>query len=94
MLMVNTGQPTMGSTLFLESFTKVFLGALMLRMGRTNVVGTFVGVVLMAMLVNGLTQMGTPSYGSQIITGVLLVVGVTLTSLVQRRYQNAIRLES
>jgi ribose transport system permease protein len=93
MLMVSSGQPTIGSTLFLDSFTKLFLGALFIKMGKTNIAGTFVSVIMMAMLVNGLTQMGSPSFISQIITGILLVIGVTLTSILHRRYLNSMQLE-
>lgn len=94
MFMVSSGQPTIGSTLFLDSFTKILLGALMLKIGKTNMIGTFVGVLFMAMLVNGLTQMGLASYISQIITGFLLIIGVTLTTIIQRNYQkNALQLE-
>ncbi len=93
MLMVNSGQPTMGSTLFLESFTQLFLGALLFRLGKTNMLGTFVGAILISMLSNGLTQLGTPSYIAQIITGILLVIGVTISSLSQRKLQSSLRLE-
>lgn len=94
MLMVSSGQPTMGSTLFLDSFTKILLGALLLKVGKTNMIGTLVGVLLMAMLVNGLTQMGLASHISQIITGILLIIGVMLTTFIQRRYQrNALQLD-
>lgn len=94
MFMVSSGQPTIGSTLFLDSFTKILLGALMLKIGKTNMIGTFVGGLFMAMLVNGLTQMGLASYISQIITGFLLIIGVTLTTIIQRNYQkNALQLE-
>ena len=93
MLMVSSGQPTIGSNLFLNSFTKLFLGAMLIKVGKTNVFGTMVGTILMAMLVNGLSQMGTSSYISQIITGSLLVVGVAISSVLQKRRQNALRLE-
>jgi ribose transport system permease protein len=94
MLMVNSGQPTIGSTIFLDSFTKLFLGAMLFKIGKTNVFGTLVGAILLAMLVNGLTQLGTPSYISQIVTGALLIVGVTITSLLKRRRQHALMLNA
>lgn len=93
MLTASSGQPTLGSNLFLNSFTKLFLGAMLFKLGKPNILGTFVGAILMAMLVNGLSQMGTPSYISQIITGLLLIVGVSITSILQRKRQNALQLE-
>ena len=85
LLTVNSGQPTIGSTIFLDSFTKLFLGAMLFKIGKTNVLGTLVGAILMAMLTNGLTQMGASSYVSQIVTGLLLIVGVALSSIVQKK---------
>ncbi len=93
MFMASAGQPQLGSNLFLESFTKLFLGAMLYKIGKTNILGTFVGAILIAMLVNGLSQIGTPTYISQIVTGALLVVGVVITSIVQRKKQNALQLE-
>lgn len=92
MFKMSSGQPQLGSSLFLNSYTKIFLGALLAKLGKTNMVGTFVGAVLMSMLSNGLTQLGTPSYVSQIITGVLLVVGVAITSIVQKKRENLLKL--
>ncbi len=93
MFKTSAGQPQMGSSLFLNSYTKIFLGALLVKLGKTNVVGTFVGTILMAMLTNGLAQIGTQAYVQQIITGILLVVGVVVTSVVQRHHENALKLE-
>lgn len=92
MFKMSSGQPQLGSSLFLNSYTKIFLGALLAKLGKTNVVGTFIGSVLMSMLSNGLTQLGTPSYVSQIITGILLVAGVAITSIVQKRHANLLNL--
>jgi ribose transport system permease protein len=93
MMLRGAAMPTIGSNLFLESFTKIFIGATLYKLGKTNVLGTFVGAVLMAMLVNALAKFGAPSYMQQIITGVLLIVGVTITSVLQRRRQRALQLQ-
>ena len=94
MFKMGSGQPQLGSSLFLNSYTKIFLGALLVKLGKTNVVGTFVGALLMAMMTNGLAQLGTASYVQQIITGILLVIGVVITSIVQKRHENALKLEA
>jgi ribose transport system permease protein len=93
MMLRGAAMPTIGSNLFLESFTKIFIGATIYKLGKTNILGTFIGAVLMAMLVNGLAKVGAPSYMQQIITGVLLIFGVTITSVLQRRRQRALQLE-
>jgi ribose transport system permease protein len=93
MMLRGAAMPTIGSNLFLESFTKIFIGATVFRLGKTNILGTFTGAVLMAMLVNGLVKLGAPSYMQQIITGILLLIGVVITSLLQKRRQSALQLE-
>jgi ribose transport system permease protein len=93
MMLRGAAMPTIGSNLFLESFTKIFIGATVFKLGKTNILGTFTGAVLMAMLVNGLVKLGAPSYMQQIITGILLLIGVVITSLLQKRRQRALQLE-
>ena len=80
-----SGQPKMGSAFFLDGFTVVFLGAMVLKLGKTNVVGTFLGGILLAMIVNGLTLMGGSFATSQIIKGLLLVVGIIMVAIGQRK---------
>lgn len=80
-----SGQPKMGSSFFLDGFTTVFLGAMIIKLGKTNVIGTFVGALLLAVLVNGLTMMGSSFATSQIIKGLLLVLGVVVVSVAQKR---------
>ncbi len=84
-LVYGSGQPKMGSAFFLDGFTTVFLGAMVMKLGKTNVVGTFAGAVLLALLVNGLTMLGASFAISQIIKGGLLVLGVVIVSVDQER---------
>jgi ribose/xylose/arabinose/galactoside ABC-type transport system permease subunit len=85
-----SGQPKMGSSFFLDGFTTVFLGAMFIKLGKTNVVGTFFGALLLAILVNGLTMMGSSFATSQIIKGLLLVLGVIVVSVAQKRKRGKI----
>ena len=80
-----SGQPKMGSSFFLDGFTVVFLGAMVLKLGKSNVVGTFLGGIMLAMIVNGLTLMGANFAASQIIKGMLLVVGIVMVAFGQKR---------
>lgn len=84
-IVYGSGQPKMGSAFFLDGFTTVFLGAMIMKLGKTNVVGTFSGAVLLAILVNGLTMLGASFAISQIIKGLLLVLGVIIVSVAQER---------
>lgn len=80
-----SGQPKMGSAFFLDGFTVVFLGAMVLKLGKTNVVGTFLGGIMLAMIVNGLTLMGATFAVSQITKGLLLVIGIVMVAFGQRK---------
>lgn len=80
-----SGQPKMGSSFFLDGFTVVFLGAMVLKLGKTNVVGTFLGGIMLAMIVNGLTLMGGSFAASQIIKGILLVIGIVMVAFGQKK---------
>lgn len=85
MMVYGSGQPKMGSAFFLDGFTVVFLGAMIMKLGKTNVLGTFAGACLLAILVNGLTMVGASFATSQIIKGVLLVLGVVIVSVSKER---------
>lgn len=80
-----SGQPKMGSSFFLDGFTVVFLGAMVLKLGKTNVVGTFLGGIMLAMMVNGLTLMGASFATSQITKGLLLVIGIVMVAVGQKK---------
>ena len=85
-----SGQPKMGSSFFLDGFTTVFLGAMAIKLGKTNVIGTFLGAIMLAMIVNGLTLMGSSFATSQIVKGVLLVVGIVMVAFAQKQRRGKI----
>lgn len=80
-----SGQPKMGSAFFLDGFTTVFLGAMILKLGKTNVLGTLFGAILLAVLVNGLTMIGATFALSQSIKGILLVIGVAVVARAKKK---------
>ena len=50
----------------------------MLKLGKPNVLGTLVSVVLLAALVRGGALLGWPDSFFQIMKGVLLLIGIAL----------------
>jgi ribose transport system permease protein len=48
------------------------------------VFGTLIGVLILGVLTNGLTQLRIDSYIQQILTGAIIVLAVTLSSLSRR----------
>lgn len=80
-----SGQPSMGSSFFLNGFTIVFLGAMVMRLGKTNVIGTFIGALVLSSLTSGLTMQGTGFAVGQVIKGLLLIMGVTVVTIYRRK---------
>src|SRR5579859_3191146 len=69
----------------LESITAVVLGGTSLFGGRGNVLGTLVGAIIVSVFRNGLLLMGLPTIYQLLITGVLVIVAVSVDQLSQRR---------
>jgi simple sugar transport system permease protein len=69
----------------LDVLAAVVLGGANIFGGSGSLAGTFMGVALLAMLGNGLTLIGISSYWNDVVIGIVLLVGVTFSSL-QRMY--------
>lgn len=80
-----SGQPSMGSSFFLNGFTIVFLGAMALKLGKANMVGTFIGALVLSSLTSGLTMLGSGFAVGQVIKGLLLIMGVAVVTAYRRR---------
>ena len=81
---LSTAHPTQGEGLMLQAIAAVFLGMTLSEEGQPNVIGTLIGVLILGVLANGLTQMQIDTYIQQILTGVIIILAVTLSSLSQR----------
>jgi len=70
----------------LDVIAAVVLGGANIMGGSGSLLGTCLGVALLAMLGNGLTLIGMSSYWNNVMVGLVLLVGVTI-SAVQRNLQ-------
>ncbi|MBA3871435.1 MAG: ABC transporter permease [Anaerolineae bacterium] len=68
----------------LESITAVVLGGTSLFGGRGNVLGTLIGAIIVSVFRNGLLLMGIPSIYQLLITGILVIMAVSVDQLSQR----------
>ncbi|MEM8656515.1 MAG: ABC transporter permease, partial [Pseudomonadota bacterium] len=62
----------------------VFLGMTMSRQGEPRVLYTLVGVLILGILDNGLTQMQVDSYIREILVGLIVISAVAVASLSKR----------
>ncbi len=79
-----SANPNQGDPLMLNAIAAVFLGMTMNEEGEPHVLATFVGVLILGVLANGLTQLQINSYIQQIVTGILIVLAVGLSRLSKR----------
>lgn len=75
------GDPNAGQTENLDAITAVVLGGTSLFGGRGVILGSLAGAIVVGVLRNGLTLMGVPSVYQVLITGILVIVAVTVDQL-------------
>ncbi|MCE1253850.1 MAG: ABC transporter permease [Anaerolineae bacterium] len=80
----SVGDPNAGTDGNLNSITAVVLGGTSLMGGRGNLLGTLVGAIIIGVIINGLTLMGIPSIFQMLITGILIILAVTVDVLSHR----------
>jgi ribose transport system permease protein len=82
---LTVGDPTVAVGLELDIIAAVVIGGGSLSGGQGSILGTMIGVFIMAFLRNGSTMMGWPNYIQEIIIGVIIVAAVTLDQFRYRR---------
>ena len=84
---IGSGQPQAGDSLTLSSFADAILGKAVKREADFNVVGTFVGVVTVAVGFNGLALLGVPAFAQFLFQGLILIIAVALSTVARRLSQ-------
>jgi fructose transport system permease protein len=79
------GDPKAGQTDNLDSITAVVLGGTSLFGGRGAVLGSLIGALIVGIFRNGLQLMGVPSIYQILITGILVILAVTVDQMSRRR---------
>ncbi len=78
---LGSGTTSAADSYLLTAFAAVFLGSATMRDGEFHVLGTFVGVLIIAFGFNGLNIFGAPTFSQYIFQGAILIVAVGLASL-------------
>ena len=73
---VDSAQPTLGSGYELDAIAAVALGGTSMSGGRGKITGTIAGVLIIAVLNNGLNIMNVSSYYQEVIKAIVILVAV------------------
>lgn len=76
---IGTGQVDAGGPLLMDAVAAAFVGYSVFGAGKPNVLGTFIGAVLIGVILNGLTMLNLPYYAYDIIKGSVLLLALALT---------------
>jgi fructose transport system permease protein len=81
----NVGDPNAGQTDNLDAITAVVLGGTSLFGGRGTIIGTLIGALIIGVVRNGLVLMGVASTYQILITGILVILAVSVDQIARKR---------
>lgn len=73
---LGSAQPTLGDGYELDAIAAVALGGTSMNGGRGRIWKTFVGVLIIAVLNNGLNILGVSSYYQNVVKGIVILIAV------------------
>jgi ribose transport system permease protein len=84
------GQSSVGLDYLLPALVGAFLGSTTIKPGRVNVWGTLVGVIILAVGISGIQQVGAAFFVEPLFNGATLIVAIGIAGYAQRR-RSAVR---
>lgn len=75
------GIPFAAANYNMTALSAVILGGAALTGGKGTILGTFLGIMVIAVLQNGMTMMGVGSYWQDIIIGLVLVISISIDAI-------------
>lgn len=76
---------TAGTGLDLKVTSSVIIGGASLQGGEGTVLGSFLGCLLMAIIVNALTLLGVDVYWNTLVIGATLLLAVLIDTIAKKR---------
>lgn len=84
-----SGNPVNGTGLELQAVTAVFLGGAATAGGKGTIFGTFLAVILVGVLNNGMNLLGFNTFVQRVALGLLLIAAVAISQWRQARAERA-----
>ena len=75
---LNNAEPVIGGSFPLDTIAAVIIGGTSLFGGEGTLAGTFIGVLILATLLNGMNLLGIPSLWQALVTGMLILTMIAL----------------
>jgi simple sugar transport system permease protein len=82
---IGTGQVSAGAPLLMDAVAAAYIGYAMFGARKPNVVGTFLGSILIGIILNGLTMMNVPYFAQDIIKGSILIAALAFSFAKRKR---------
>ena len=73
---LNSAQPQAGQLYELTAIAAVVIGGASLSGGKGSIIGTFIGVLILGVIQNGLSILNVPSYYQYILIGSIIIISV------------------
>ena len=87
---VSAAYPTAGSGQEMDCSAAVYLGGLAVGGGKGSAIGTFLGVTLIAILLNGMTLLSVNPYYQMLLKGIVLIGAIYIDRVRQMREAKSI----
>ena len=78
---LGSGTSNAGDSYMMNSFAAVYLGSATLKDGEFHIFGTFIGVLIIRVVFNGLAIFGVPTFFQYLAQGVILILAVSLSTV-------------
>ena len=82
---VSAAYPTAGNGQEMDCVAAVYLGGLAVGGGKGSILGTFIGVLVIAVLLNGMTLLSVNAYFQMLFKGLVLLIAVYIDQARQMR---------
>jgi len=87
---LGVGQANIGLDFLLPALVAAYLGSTTIKPGRVNPWGTFVGIVVLAVGISGIEQLGASFFVEPLFNAATLIVAISIASWAGRRRVNAL----